>query len=470
MKCLKVRSTLLAVTGLAASALTTRAQTLHVIGIPSDIDSARVPDVSAAVIRTVLQADPGDVIRIIDAESQIPITVIPITKTTTDRARLRQTSPQIAQVASHLRSVSVETGRADHALHIPRFLDTVHSLIESEFRETKILLLGSADFGDGTDARWDFSGEAGIYPSDGHILASISVTDLGTLDRPKLSGVRCDFVNLEPIEDDQAEYFIKRFWTLHAAERGVTITSWDNDPERGVENHFRDLSSPVMEATIDRRDLRREIWRVDGSAALPNTWTLVICVDASGSMQAAFEQVRAEIPRLAEQLYKAGAEIRVMVMPFRQKPLPTFPLTVIRSAGSDGGQSITRLNRYLDGVELQSSSVDPDAAIRSALWTISSIPSGSTHICILVVGDTASETESSLDRQEKLLSDLSAWVGTAEGRLVRGVYLGAKNGAQEAFFRSLSSLSGESSATSFGQVADDVIERAAQITRGSKSR
>ncbi|MCC7389428.1 MAG: VWA domain-containing protein [Phycisphaerales bacterium] len=441
------------------------AQSLFVIGVPPRPTESEAVAITTSAIELARKASPGDRVRVIDAFRQQPVTEFTVPEARTERALLRELSAPIARLSAHFAESRKGGDEPDRRVHIPNFLDTVASVRDPGSSAPRILLFGSMYFGDGTDSRFDFA--AGRYPSDGHILATSEHSVFGAADRRKLSGGRIDVMNLEPIVDDRDRFFVQRFWTAYAGERGVSLTSWQTDAGLAVEMVLRDIQEPLMHASLDRSDLRREIRRVAGPESLPNLWTLVVCIDASASMEEAFDQVRREVPRLAERLYDAGAEIRLCIIPYRQGPLAPFPVAPIRSSKSDGGRSIAGLRSYLDGVRLESSYVDPDAAVRRALDMLAADNDVATHVCLLVIGDTGPEVVGSPEHQLQLLRDLSEWREAGKGRSVQGVFLGGPGDPRVRYFEELSALSQQGIATGFEAIADRVVEQAADITRGT---
>ena len=436
----------------------------YVVGTPAQVSESESRQITESVIRIVLSASPGDSVRVFDAYRQKPITEIQVPKSRTDRARLRIVSAKIARISAYFQGTDQDPGSHEPRIHLPNFMDTVSSVIDTGMPDVRVLLIGSMYFGDGTDVRFDF--RAGTYPSGGHIFATSELSVYGTADKRKLNNTRIDVLNLDPIVDDRDRFYIQRFWKSYAQERGATMTSWQADARLAVEMIQRDLEQPFMDAEIDARDLRREICRVDGPATLPNLWTIVVCVDASASMKEVYEEIRREIPGFAAQMYESGAEIRLAVIPFRSEPLTVFPLTPIRSRGSDGGRSITYLNQYLDRTEVEAAQVEPGVAIRAGMALVESDPSSEAYTCLLLVGDTGPEVNVSDEEKDQLMHELRAWCGSAEGRSFHGVLVGEPHAEGAQYFHDLSAVGEREVVSSFGAVADYIVEQASRVTRG----
>lgn len=440
-------------------AATAAGQTLRVLAVPPSLPDRNADAVVRAAARILLAAEQGDQLRVVDAATLAPVATIVKPRARSDRALLRRVAGELSKITSHYRGSDAGPAR----IHIPRLMDAIGSLQTPATTETRVLLVGSMFFGDGSDARWDFS--HGRYPSDGHILATRELSTYGTAGLSPLPSTRVDVVNLEPIPDDLDRYYVQRFWSVYLAERGVPITSWQAELDLGVEMHGRDLRTPFERFEIDRRDLRREIRRVDGGQLRPKTWTLAVAIDASASMQSAFDEVRSQVPRVAEQLYLAGAEVRLCVVPFRQSPLEPLPLTRVRARASDGGVSVEAVQGYLDSVQTVSSGVHPDAAITAAIALLEA-EEPSERTVLLVIGDTPSETDRRAETRTQLFDGLRRWLAEDDGRSVRGVYLGQPGDGRSEFFHELSELSGGAPSASFAAVADEVINEAADVTRG----
>lgn len=446
------------------SVASAHSQALYVIGVPPSPSEEHASAITRTVIDLAIKGSTGDRVVVIDAMSQTPIADIALPKSRTDRGRLRQVSPAIARLPAHFRATANDATPQNLQVHLPRFFDTVEALQDPGFTETRMLLAGSMSFGDGSDARFDFS--AGTYPSDGYILAARSESVFGTADAPDLSNARLDVLNLDPIEDDRDLHYIQRFWTLYAKERDVVLTSWTNHAKTAGDNALRDLVGPVVDVEIDRRDLRRSILRVDDEGSTPNTWTLVVCIDASRSMEHAYEELRREITRLADELYRAGADIRLSVIPYRREQLEALPLTPVRAASSDGGRSLQLVKGYLDRIELEPVFVDPGTAVRGAMASLDADDAPKSFTVILVVGDTGPEVDVEATRHGALFRDLADWREEGNGdRWVLGAYVGQPGASGEGYFRALSAVSGQEVLTGFEDVADFVIKRAARVTR-----
>lgn len=441
-----------------------RGQVLYLMGVPQAPNEAQADAITRSFIEVMLKAEAGDRIRVFDAQAQRPIADIRVPDARTDRARLRLVSGQVARVPAFFKANRRDGSDTDPRVHLPNLLNTIATLADDQASEIRVLLCGSMFFGDGTDARFDFG--AGTYPSDGHILATRALSPFGTADLRKLENTRLDILNLTPITDDRDRHQIQRFWTVYAEERGVTLTSWQTDAKLSVEMLLKEIKSPHMEVSIDRRDLRREIRRVSDPALQPNTWLVIACVDASASMDVAFAEIRRALADFATRLYDAGAEIHLAIIPFREEPLTALPFTPVRSEGNDGGKSLYPINQYLDGVSVRSALADPDAAIRHALILAETSTLRATHTGLLVIGDTGSETDPSPERARQLLADLTAWRDADTGRSVHAVYLGADNNPRRGFFEDLAAISNQPVATTFQTVADRIVERAAKVTTG----
>lgn len=452
----------------AAGALSER-PIQYVVGTTADLTETEAKLVAISGVRLVLGSNPGDLVRFIDAETQAPIAAITVPNAS-ERATVKIISGEIAKVVAYLKAHGTGSEAPGRRVHLPNFLDTVSRMADPEFEETRAVVFGSAFFGDGSDARFDFS--AGAYPSPGHAFASSKVTVYGAADKSPMQNTRLDFFNMTPIEDDIHRRHIQEWWTLYSGERGVTLTSWQemspapSSFDTVVGEAVKDLDAPMLNITPDRRDLRREILRVDGGLSRPNIWSLVIVVDCSASMQSAFEEIRREIPLLAADLYEAGAEIRVSIIPYRARPLTPFPLTTVRSSGSDGGKSLARLNRYLDGVRVVSEAVDPAAALRAGLAALEQDRDLETFSSLILVGDTRSETGTAAEAEGRLINELRQWYLAGPGRSLHTVLLGSADEGSRAFFNSAAGAGDQTIAGDFATVADRVVEQAADVTRG----
>jgi len=461
-RCLVLMATVSMVTASA------NAQVLYVIGGPAALEAESLPGFTRSVIRVVLNGEPGDRVRVFDAFNQTSIADIAVPRSRTPQARLRMVAPKIASIQTHYSKAQPADEPPGHLLHLPNFLDTVASITGPGFDETRILLIGSMGFGNGTDTRYDFGPASFSYPSDGHILASSSVSVYGTVNKPKLSNTRIDILNTDPFEDDVHRYHVQRFWSLYTKERGAVLSSWSTDASLAVERVSGERGGPLLNMSIDRRDLRREILRVDGVLMAPNVWTLVICIDASASMQAAFDELRREIPDLAARLYDAGAQIRIAIIPFREDVLPAMPLTTVRSAGSDGGRSLSRVNAYLDGVSVESAQVDPGNALRAGMAMIERDADPETFTYLLIIGDTGPEIRITGEDYQGLLEDLRSWHEGGQGRFAEGVLFGSGDDGDVRYFRETAQAGGGGVTTSFALVADQVVKQAADVTRGTR--
>jgi hypothetical protein len=445
-------------------ATSSTAQTLYVLGFPLHPPETQAEALSHAFIELALKASPGDRIRVFDPLTQRSIADTTVPKSIADRARLRLMAGELSRVPAFFKSNASDPPNADLRVHLPNFLDTVASITSPEFRETRVLVCGSLFFGDGTDARYDFG--AGTYPSEGHILAARSSSPFGTADLRKLENTRLDILNLIPIPDDRDRYHIERFWAMYAAERGVQLTSCQTDAKLAVELLLKDTKAPHIDATIDRRDLRREIHRVSNPALRPNTWRVIACIDASASMEIAFEEVRRGLADFAARLYDAGAEIHLAIVPFREEPLEALPFTPVRSEGHDGGKSLHLIHQYLDSVIVRSAPADPDGAIRRAFTLAETDTVRATQTAILIIGDTGSETDPAPERVSRLFADLTAWQDADTGRSVYAVYLGTANNPRRGFFEDLAATGNHPVATTFQAVADGIVEKVAAWNEG----
>ena len=295
------------------------------------------------------------------------------------------------------------------------------------------------------------------------MAATRELSGYGTADAVRLENTRLDWLNLVPIEDDRDRLYVQRFWTLYTQQRGVVLTSWETSRESATDNAMAELTEPIERVTFDPNDVRREIRRVDGSDRLPNIWSLVFVVDASGSMQHAFDQIRSEIPLLAERVYEAGATIRVAIVPFRERPLESFALTPIRSEQSDGGTSVLRLREFLDTITPTNARVDPDQAMRSAIALVSADDHRPTYTSIILVGDTHGEVHHSSERYARLLADLGEWAEAATGRSVRSINVGSVRTIE---FDRLGTLTGRRTLSNVHSLSDEIARRAANVSRG----
>ncbi len=438
------------------------AQKLYVIGIPHQADRTNAQECLRLIAAVGMQAESGDRFVIVDASNQAQLTDFTIPNTSVERTKLRAVVRGMGNVTAHFRTTGLIAGNPPYRVHLPRFLDKVGSF--SGHDEVQALIIGSMYFGNGSDTRFDYT--AGTYLSDGHIHSTRDLSVFGTANTIALTNTRLHVLNLEPIADDLDRQPILRFLTLYAAARGVILTEWTTDFASVPEPLLRGDDEPVVRVAIDQDDLRREVRRAGRPSGIPNQWTLVVCVDASASMTAVYEAIRAQMPQLAERLYDAGAEIQVAIIPFREVPLDAMPLTSIRSTGSDGGQSVARLNRYLNGVNLESTAVDPVAAVNGALAMLANHQGPEAFTCVVVVGDTGPETQSTPADQQRLMRDLAAWRAAGDHRSVHPVYLGDPSSDQVAFFRDLAAVSGHDLVRSIQSLAERIVAQAADVTRG----
>ncbi|MEO1009606.1 MAG: vWA domain-containing protein [Planctomycetota bacterium] len=441
-------------------------QTLHVVAGPPQADDEDLILILQSVAEVGMHVEHGDEVRVIDALTQAPVASFAMPASASARGKAKHVVKQLAAIRRYYDSA--RSTLLPYSVHLPNLLDSVYQATVSSdrrFSETRILLIGSALFGDGTDARYDFV--AGEYPSAGHVAAARSHSVYGTADARRLRNTRLDWLNLTPIVDDGHRLRIREFWTLYCQQRGVVLTSWSAHANDVLVSFKSGSTEPIEHVIFDSDDLRRQILRVEDASGLANTWSIVFVVDASASMQQVFDQIRSEIPVLAERLYEAGARIRVAVVPFREQPLPVLGWTDIRTEDSDGGRSSRRLGAFLGGVEPMRSTVDPDAALRVGMQLVDSDLRRSTFASIVLVGDTTAEADRDRGRFAQLLADLHAWSEAAEGRSVLGIDVG--NGQDPGFAR----LAGPDRVAPFGSVrelADSIVRQAADVTRGGERR
>lgn len=436
--------------------------TVYFVGMPTKIDPETIPSVMGTLTDLFLNAEPGDTVEVFDAARQRRICRRTIPETRTAKGRLNIVADDLVVVRRHFEAGLDGPGHLN-LIDVPNFIDLVADAVREGKAETRILLVGLMYHGNGTDTRFHF--RPGAYPTDGHILLPRDRGDFGTVGARRLFKARIDVCDLDWIDDDLDRRAIQRFWSIYAAERGITLTTWQADPGRAAELLLADRAEPYMAAEINRFDRRVEIRRVVSPTAVSHTFTLIVVIDASGSMEHAFDALRRETPLLAERVFEAGAEVRIAFLPFRETPLDPLPPTPVRSTLNDGGQSVQAVHAYLGQIQPQNALVDPGAALRQAIEIAASDTLPSDRTAIVLVGDTGFEEVINGDlKQRTILDALNTWRAGGPGRSVHSVFVGGSDGERSQFFRRVAEISGHGMATDFQTVSDRIAEETAGLT------
>lgn len=173
----------------------------------------------------------------------------------------------------------------------------------------------------------------------------------------------------------------------------------------------------------------------------------VFLVDTTGSTDPFHEHVKESLKALFRWAPRLSSELRIGVIPFRDGPLPAYPLQVINPRYKDGGRSQDRLLAFIDNLTTQGSPTHHLPVFREAFDMLGPARSQDRRAVAILVGDIGpSELDeyagfSAAERREaeRIVSGVRKWVSGGM-RTVAAIYLGKGGEGSEdrQWFESLS--------------------------------
>jgi hypothetical protein len=245
----------------------TPAQRLYVIGVPSEMDAKAGKAIHEATLHLVLTARPAARIQVFDALNLQMVTdlTIPGGRQAGPKARVRRLANEIASLRTFFsRATSVRSGK-DRQIRTPQFLELVGSTLKASSGDTTVIVFGMPYYMDERDASFTFG--QGVYPSDGHILASSRESVFGTKDKGSLlKGVTLHFCYIEEVFDTELEKVaVRRFWKTYADGLGAVLATFAASPEVTLERARGGVDDPVIRDPIDRGDTVIEMRQIVGA-------------------------------------------------------------------------------------------------------------------------------------------------------------------------------------------------------------
>ncbi|ELP34505.1 vWA domain-containing protein [Rhodopirellula baltica] len=173
----------------------------------------------------------------------------------------------------------------------------------------------------------------------------------------------------------------------------------------------------------------------------------VCLIDTTGSTDPFHDHVKESLKALFRWAPRLSSELRIGVIPFRDGPLPAYPLQVIHPRYKDGGRSQDRLLAFIDNLKTQGSPTHHLPVFREAFDMLGPARSQNRRAVAILVGDIGpSELDeyagfSAAERREaeRIVSGVRKWVSGGM-RTVAAIYLGKGGEGSEdrQWFQSLS--------------------------------
>lgn len=287
---------------------------LYIVGLPAD-DPAPAEPIWARLLGLLLRdAGPGDRIRVYDAAAVRLLAearIAPRAALATEARRRRDLAPVVETLRAHLRGLAAAVPEAGEpaTLRLPQFL-TELGTTGLAGPETCILVLGNALHADPREPDFDMTG--GRFPTDGHILATRTVSPFGTADRQGLlrgANVHLVWRNADWHSDLHLDR-VHRFWALFVAGMGGSLATFTGDEATGFER-FRactagTATAPAFDETADRVGMLAIVREL--SEPLPGPVTLPPMA-----------------PAPAEAPAQAPATPRAQEIPWLEAPAPRAP-------------------------------------------------------------------------------------------------------------------------------------------------
>ena len=164
----------------------------------------------------------------------------------------------------------------------------------------------------------------------------------------------------------------------------------------------------------------------------------VFLIDCTASTDRYHDHLKSCLKALFRWAPRVSSELRIGVIPFRDRPLAEYPMRLIQPRYKDGGKSQDQLLAFIDGLTTETAPTHHLPVFRKAFKTLSGSRSHDRRAVAILVGDIGpSELDnvagfSAKERHEaaRIVDAGNQWVSGGM-RTVAAIYLGAGQSGSE---------------------------------------